>query len=1115
MTDPDQVGAPPPPNSARDAWSGLGSAVPQPGPPPMLDTTRSLRGATNLKRIQLPTDVSAPALANDAVSPPEPARQAQPVDLPPHRASPTGSPLGLPAASLPSPIDATPLDTAALPERAEEIPWPSEMETPVAWARPQGEPGQPTLPRARSWPAPPLTPTAPRTEDPWPTDLFVTDALPLAEEVAPTDEPVIGANLPTIDLAAHGLAEAPEHVNGTGLPPLFLPDLEEPTDYFPISMEGDTTIRLPPEPPWPTDEAADPIRPEVSLAGLTDQTVLLPPTAPPVDVVSTLDSFLDSQSELAQWRAEAAHPAVRAAPAIDLGGGADATEPPTGDLPTESDPADEGRAGGSLYGGLAEQLLEVFKEEAVEMLDILHSSLETLERGPSASALIEARRTVHTMKGSARMCGLPAITELAHGCEDLIGQPASGQDSLTPTLVALLFEAETELRAAVTRPASGPGSDPSLRGLTTRLHGARLRPPTSPTLPVAPVMRGAEPAPVRLNERQALLRRPILTSISPTNNRLAVDLTKIEAVVAKATEIIANRATSHALVETLSATVGELTHNVQRLQLLAMNLQYQIASQGLDSTAEQDPDGLALETYGPIKQLMLQLQEAVSDQQALVQEAQDSVTNKRALASLETRLDTDLQASLMSMRMLPLSQLRVRLDQVVRSAAASAEREVRWTMEGQETALDKHVCDRLFEPLMHLLRNAVGHGIEPPEEREAQGKPRAGSIVVTAVLEGNQVVITVSDDGRGIDPARIVAKAIAKGIISAEQAAMLSAREQMELVFRPGFSTAEAVTELSGRGMGMEIIRESCTRMGGAITIGGRSQGGTVITLTVPLTLSIVHTLLVRDAGRVLAIPASQVASVHLVNPASIAGHGFGQAVRIGQAQVPLYSLPGSDAARPRIGEDQERSILLIPYRGRYAALMVDELINEEDAIVKPLPLLLQGVDRLLGAIVLPDGKPAPVINLPPLLNTLAGSETIAPPLPPPPSAEQVVLVVDDSLTMRVALSQSLSHGGYTVLTARDGQEALETIRTRGLPDLITLDIEMPRMDGLETLYAIRNTPGGESLPIFMITSRTGRQHQRTAMQMGATRYFTKPYRDSEFIGAVQQATGKILRSTG
>jgi CheY-like chemotaxis protein len=236
--------------------------------------------------------------------------------------------------------------------------------------------------------------------------------------------------------------------------------------------------------------------------------------------------------------------------------------------------------------------------------------------------------------------------------------------------------------------------------------------------------------------------------------------------------------------------------------------------------------------------------------------------------------------------------------------------------------------------------------------------------------------------------------------------------------------------------------------------------------------------------------------------------------VRIGQTEMPLYRLPALTATRARAGDGEEQSVLLVPYRGSYAALMVDELVNEEDMIVKPLPVLLQGVDRLLGAVVLPDGTPAPVINLAPLLNSIAGTGvTVAPPAQSPP--EQVVLIVDDSLTMRMALSQSLSHGGYTVLTARDGQEALEIIRTQGLPDLITLDVEMPRMDGLETLYAIRHTPGGESLPIFIITSRTGRQHKRTAMQMGATQYFTKPYRDSEFMGAVQQATAARLLSTG
>ncbi|MGH2409058.1 MAG: response regulator, partial [Chloroflexota bacterium] len=276
-----------------------------------------------------------------------------------------------------------------------------------------------------------------------------------------------------------------------------------------------------------------------------------------------------------------------------------------------------------------------------------------------------------------------------------------------------------------------------------------------------------------------------------------------------------------------------------------------------------------------------------------------------------------------------------------------------------------------------------------------------------------------------------------------------------------------------------------------------------------------VHTLVVRDGGRALAIPASQVTSVHLVNLAAISDQGSGQTVRIGQTQVPLYRLPSPTPSRAGVPDGQEKSVLLVPHRGRYAALMVDELGNEEDMIVKPLPLLLQGVDRLLGAVVLADGMPAPVLNLVPLLNSIAKANDVIGAAPMPPPTEQVVLVVDDSLTMRLALSQSLSHGGYTVITARDGQEALEIIRARGLPDLITLDVEMPRMDGLETLYAIRQTPGGESLPIFILTSRTGQQHKRTAMQMGATQYFTKPYRDSEFMGAVQQATTARLLSTG
>jgi len=1054
MSDHPLEEAPPSATTRRGTPSGLLSRE-RAAPAPQWDAAlppRTLGQATNLKRVRF--------------SAPEPPSPAAP---PPCLSSP-----------VPDPVETLPEPPKAFPA------WPSEEEMLAAWALPETNQPDSESSGERTWAAEPAAPLIHQTEvlepavPPSSGDLraAVIDSVSFPGPSPSSSFPGVLPDVPSL------------YAENEGVPPQWDPafsslaplgESTEPAEYFPISLAGDTTLRLTPEPLEERSEGAP-----------TERLDPISTAAKPEEPIPAGDRSGEPASS---------------SPA--------ALEPPGSNLvsaPSEVHRPSAGSTDGG-HAGLAAQLLEVFKEEAVEMLDILHASLETLERGPSEKALIEARRTVHTMKGSARMCGLAAITELAHGCEDLIGPLVSGQDSLAPPLVALLFEAETALRASIARPADGLGSDESIRALTTRLRGARLRPVAVPAAPPPP--RPAEPVPVRLNQRPALLRRPTLATVSPANNRLAIDIGKVENVVAKATEIIANRGTSHALVESLSATVTELTRNVQRLQVIAMNLQNQIAGQGLDSSADEDPDGLGLETYGPIKQLLLQLQEAVADQQALARETMDGINSKRTLAALETRLDTDLQASLMSMRLLPLSQLRVRLDQVVRSAAAATGREVRWTMEGHDVALDKQVCDRLFEPLMHLLRNAVDHGIESPEDRRAQGKPRQGVIAVSAVVEGNQVVITVSDDGRGIDPDRIAAKAVERGIISAAQARPLGALERMELVFRPGFSTADTVTELSGRGMGMEIVRESCIRMGGAVTIGSRSQGGTVITLQVPLTLSIVHILVVRDGGRPLAIPASQVTSVHLVNLTAISDHGSGQTVRIGQTQVPLYRLPSPAPSRAGVPEGQEKSVLLVPHRGRYAALMVDELGNEEDMILKPLPLLLQGVDRLLGAVVLADGMPAPVLNLAPLLSSIAGANDAMGAAPVPSPTEQVVLVVDDSLTMRMALSQSLSHGGYTVLTARDGQEALEIIRARGLPDLITLDVEMPRMDGLETLYAIRQTPGGESLPIFILTSRTGQQHKRTAMQMGATQYFTKPYRDSEFMGAVQQATTARLLSTG
>jgi chemotaxis protein histidine kinase CheA len=651
-------------------------------------------------------------------------------------------------------------------------------------------------------------------------------------------------------------------------------------------------------------------------------------------------------------------------------------------------------------------VLTIFMEESIELLDSLHTALEQLERAPATEAVIDARRAMHTLKGGARVCGLAAVSDLAHACEDAIGPAQTGEQTLPAMLITLLFQVEHALREMLASGGTAEGEE-HLRDLAAELRALAALPGA---LPINEVQVPAVPT-----ARQPLLRRPNIASVAPPGARLAVDAGKVEGVVAKVTEIVSNRAVAQGVMETLAATVSESMRTVERLQQIAAQLHYQIVSQGLDIAVQEGPDGLEMDTYGPIHQLLLQLQEAASDQQALVQATMDTVTSKRALAAVENRLDAALQQALLQLRLLPLGQLRVRLDQVVRSTAVAAGREVRWLMEGQDVALDKQVTDRLFEPLMHLLRNAIDHGIEPPEERMALGKPRAGTLIIRAQIEGNQASITVSDDGRGIDPTRIAAAAVARQLIDQDQALLLTAREQVDLVFRPGFTTAVTVTDLSGRGMGMDIVKEACTRLGGTISIASQPGRGTAVTLQVPLSMSILHAVILRAAGYTLVVPASQVQSVQLVPVTALYEQGGRRWIHIGRDDLPFYRLAGPVEV-PECATDAaqgECSVLVVPYQGGLAALAVDVLLDEEDVTVKALPVLLQGVNRFLGSVILADGTPAPVLNVPPMLEWLAQQTdqeepTVRLTLP----EEQTVLIVDDRLTIRYALAQALEHAG-------------------------------------------------------------------------------------------------------
>ena len=649
---------------------------------------------------------------------------------------------------------------------------------------------------------------------------------------------------------------------------------------------------------------------------------------------------------------------------------------------------------------------------------------------------------------------------------------------------------------------------------TARALGAALPAPAPVSMPApAPV---SMPAPVSSPVSAAVSRLPMTAADGLSTDREAarppaarrgatsinVDLAKVDTVVARVTELAATRASSQGMVGQLMETAEEARRNATRLRDLSARLGNEWADMEPDDEAD---DERAMEVYTGLSSIVQQLQEAVSDQQALVQRVYDTITMHWRLRATEGRANADIQGALMSIRLIPISHMRVRLDGVVRQAAQATGKQVRWQLQGGQVAVEKNVFDRLFEPLMHLLRNSVDHGLESPEARRSAGKPEAGSITVAAAQEGNQIVITIADDGAGIIPERIAILAVERGAITAEQASSLTAQQKVNLIFTPGFSTATAVSHLSGRGVGMDAVREACLRMGGSIVVSSQPGVGTTMTMRLPLSLSVTRGLIVRDGGCLLALPIAHIDALHLAPVSDIARTPTGQVAHLEGQDLSIYNLPALPGARPSsYVQNGEVNVLQVRHDGGSIGIVIEDVLDEEEILIKAPPLLLRAIPTLLGAYVLPNGTVAPVINLPRMLADLRPVSTLAPAVAARAEREPTALVVDDSMSMRVALTGTLQNVGFHVLTARDGQEALEVMKREGVPALIMLDIEMPRMDGLETLFAVRQLPGARDVPVFMLSSRGGSKHRRAADQLGATRYFTKPYRDSELASAAR-----------
>ncbi|MGF6273476.1 chemosensory pili system protein ChpA (sensor histidine kinase/response regulator) [Massilia sp. UYP11] len=812
------------------------------------------------------------------------------------------------------------------------------------------------------------------------------------------------------------------------------------------------------------------------------------PQAPPApavsdDVEDLSDSFLDDAFAAPQLD-QAGPPGQEAgfvAVTPDEAVLADAPAQPLPEAEPELEPEPEpDLIGASHADEIDPDLLPVFLEEAADLLPRIGHDLRQWQQEPGNTAIAQGmQRDLHTVKGSARMAGAMRLGQHAHELETQIENmvhagtsalPASAFDELLANYDAamLLFE-------LLQQPA--------------RTDAAQAQ--EQAQVPPAP-----EPA-----------RAPLV--------RVRADI--LDRVVNQAGEVSITRSRLENQMGALKGSLGDFSDNVARLRRqlreIEMQAESQIASK-LSISGEREFDPLEFDRFTRLQELTRMLAESVDDVASFQESLARTVDGANEELASQARMTRDLQRDLMRVRMVPFASLSERLFRVARQTAKETDKRVNLDIRGGAVEIDRGVLEQMAAPFEHLLRNAIVHGIEPRAARREAGKTETGELLVQVSQHGNEVMIVFGDDGAGLDLERIRAKALASGLLAAQDAA--SDQDVMELIFEPGFSTADTLTELAGRGVGMDVVRSEAQALGGRVAVVSEPGRGARFTITLPLTLAVAQVVLVTAGGRTHAVPSTLVERVEQVREQDLAAAREAGHIALAGATLALYALPALLAEDEDEDEDERTAgrrstpVLVLNGGASRIALRVDEVLGNREVVVKNIGPQLSRVPGIAGATVLGSGEV--VLILDPL--ALAQQPQAAAQVKQE-AARQVrrptVMVVDDSLTVRRVTQRLLEREGYRVQLAKDGVEALELIG-QGAPDLMLVDIEMPRMDGFDLTRNVRGNDATKDIPIIMITSRTADKHRNVALGLGVNAYYGKPYQEPVLLAAI---AGLLARDGG
>ncbi len=556
-------------------------------------------------------------------------------------------------------------------------------------------------------------------------------------------------------------------------------------------------------------------------------------------------------------------------------------------------------------------------------------------------------------------------------------------------------------------------------------------------------------------------------------------------------------------VEELAQTVSRIRTQLRKLEI---ETEAQIMAGHQDTLVAKDFDPLELDRYSNLQQLSRALAESANDLDSIKDLLSSLTTEADSLLVQQSRVTAELQDGLMRTRMVPFDRHVSRLTRLVRQAADESGKRAELAVEGAGGELDRQVLDKMLPPFEHMLRNAVVHGIEDPDERQASGKSPAGRITIRLHREGSEMVIDVADDGRGLDVERIRRKAYELELLAPD--AKVTDEEIMDLILKPGFSTAGQVTQAAGRGVGMDVVANEVKKLGGSLRISSVTGQGTNFTVRLPFTLAITQALIVRTSEEVYALPLPSVEGVARIPRAELEAL-LAQpepSFQYGEQTYKFRHLGlylGGEAAK--LPDDETFIPVILVRAGEYsAALLVDEMLASREIVVKSVGPQLAGIRGISGATILGDGRIVLILDINALVRTGAPVVEIKRVTPAETDDRPLALVVDDSITVRRVTERFLQRNGMRVVTAKDGLDAISVIGDHK-PDVILLDIEMPRMDGYEFASHVRNDDRVADVPIIMITSRVGDKHRARAIEIGVNDYLGKPYQDAQLLDAIRR----------